>query len=346
MALRLKSSSGPGHFSIWQSGDEGPDLFMATADGVTDEDFAEILEGEHMHANFAFTERGVYEVTFEAVARLPGGDLVASGDVTYHFLVHHNVASQIEVVVPSNVTSGVPFVLTVTAKDSVGNTVSNYDGIVHFTSSDGAAILPSNSSLLNGTGFFAAVLKSTGPQTITATDTITASITGDAAITVNALPGVATHFTVSAPIDSVAGNAFVFVVTALDQSNVTATGYLGTVHVASSDPQSLLPPSMTLTNGIGFFVAILRTAGTQTITATDATTASINGTSNSVSVAVSALHHFGFTSVAVRRHHGQQLRLHRRCSGCLQQHRANLQRHGPVHEQRQRRPHAACATRR
>ena len=48
----------------------------------------------------------------------------------------------------------------------------------HFTSTDGAAVLPANSTLTNGTGTFSATLKTVGTQTITATDTVTASITG------------------------------------------------------------------------------------------------------------------------------------------------------------------------
>ncbi len=60
---------------------------MATADGITAADFITILEGGHGHFNFGFTEMGLYEVTFEAVATLADGDTVASGDVTYFFQV-------------------------------------------------------------------------------------------------------------------------------------------------------------------------------------------------------------------------------------------------------------------
>jgi Galactose oxidase, central domain len=49
---------------------------------------------------------------------------------------------------------------------------------VHFTSTDGQAALPANSTLMSGTGTFSVTLKTAGGQTITATDAATASITG------------------------------------------------------------------------------------------------------------------------------------------------------------------------
>jgi hypothetical protein len=49
---------------------------------------------------------------------------------------------------------------------------------VHFTSSDGAAVLPGDSTLTNGTGTFSATLTATGSQTITATDVAANALTG------------------------------------------------------------------------------------------------------------------------------------------------------------------------
>jgi hypothetical protein len=83
------------------------------------------------------------------------------------------------------------FSFTVTAKDQFNNTNTGYAGTVHFTSSDGAAILPANSTLTNGVGTFSATLNTTGSQTITATDTVTAAIIGNVVVTVNAAGAVA-----------------------------------------------------------------------------------------------------------------------------------------------------------
>lgn len=88
VSLHLKSVNGPGHFSIWESTGSGPSLLMATSDGITPEDRLLIGTGTHAHFNYAFSARGSYDVTFEAVATLPDGTVTTSGNVTYRFLVN------------------------------------------------------------------------------------------------------------------------------------------------------------------------------------------------------------------------------------------------------------------
>ena len=181
-----------------------------------------------------------------------------------------------------NATAGTAFNVTVTAKDQFGNTATGYSGTVHFTSSDGAAVLPTDATLSSGTGTFSATLKTAGSKTLTATDTATSSITGTTGVTVTAAP--ATHFTVAVPANATAGTAFTFTVTALDQFNNTDTGYAGTVHFTSSDGAATLPANATLTSGVGTFNQTLKTAGGRTLTATDTVHGSITGTSNSITV--------------------------------------------------------------
>ena len=99
----------------------------------------------------------------------------------------------------------------------------------------------------------------------------------------------ATHFSVSAPTSATAGVPFNITVTALNASNSTATGYTGTVHFTSSDSQVAgLPANYTFTaadDGVHTFTGLtLKTAGSQTVTATDTVTSSITG---SATVAVS-----------------------------------------------------------
>ncbi|MEN3369734.1 MAG: hypothetical protein V7609_1877 [Verrucomicrobiota bacterium] len=200
-------------------------------------------------------------------------------------------ATHFSVSAPASATAGSAFSFTVTALDQFNNTATGYAGTVHFTSTDGAATLPADTTLTNGAGTFNATLKTAGGQTITAKDTANASIAGTSnSITVNA--GPATHFTVSAPASATAGAAFNFTVTALDQFNNTATGYAGTVHFTSTDGAATLPANSTLASGVGTFSATLKTAGAQTITATDTVTASINGTSNTITVGAGTATHF------------------------------------------------------
>jgi hypothetical protein len=94
---------------------------------------------------------------------------------------------------------------------------------------------------------------------------------------------VATHFSVtSANAAPTAGIPFNVSVTALGASGQTVTTYSGTVHFASTDSQAVLPASLMIANGTGTFSATLKTAGPQTITATD--TASLTGTSGTITV--------------------------------------------------------------
>jgi hypothetical protein len=75
-------------------------------------------------------------------------------------------------------TAGAPLNFTVTALDGLGQVFPGYTGTVSFSSTDGQAVLPTSSNLTNGTGSFSAAFKTTGNQTITATDTATNSIDG------------------------------------------------------------------------------------------------------------------------------------------------------------------------
>src|SRR5262249_48858512 len=79
---------------------------------------------------------------------------------------------------PPTATTGTAFSFTVTALDAFGNVAGGYAGTGRFTSSDTMATLPANSTLSNGAGTFSATLKTSGNQTITATDTANSALTG------------------------------------------------------------------------------------------------------------------------------------------------------------------------
>src|SRR6266566_886369 len=206
-------------------------------------------------------------------------------------------ATHFTLAAPASATSGVAFSFTVTAQDQFNNTVTGYSGTVHFSSSDGAATLPADSTLSNGTGTFSATLKTAGSRTITATDTVSSSITGTSGA-ITASPAAATHFTLAAPASATSGVAFSFTVTAQDQFNNPATGYSGTVHFSSSDGAATLPVDSTLSSGTGTFSATLKTAGSRTIAATDTVSSSITGTSGAITVSPAAATHFTLAAPA------------------------------------------------
>jgi hypothetical protein len=157
-----------------------------------------------------------------------------------------------------------------------------YRGTVHFTSSDTKAGLPANYTFTaadNGVQTFSATLKTAGSQSITAADTHAGSIKGSSSVTVT--PAAAATFKVTGyPATTTAGTSHNFTVAALDAYGNVATGYRGTVHFTSSDAKAGLPANYAFTaadKGVHAFSAILKTAGSQSITAADTHTGSIKG---------------------------------------------------------------------
>ena len=214
----------------------------------------------------------------DATVPLPGSPLTTTVTIS------PGPATQFILVAPNSTNAGVPFTLAITARDAYGNVATGYAGHFALTSDDPAVPnLASDQTLANGVGTFTAILYTSGTRTITATDIATASITGTSnPITVSAQG--ANHFSVAAPAGATAGVGFNVTVTALDQFGNTATGYGGTVTFTSTDPAATLPISTTLTSGVKTISVTLATAGTQTITAKDTATPSIQGTSGTVVV--------------------------------------------------------------
>ena len=243
---------------------------------------------------------------------------------------------------PDPTTAGIDADVTVTAKDAFGNMATGYTGTVHFTSSDGQAVLPGNYTFTAGDAgrphLRAVTLKTAGTQTITATDTVTGPITGTgqrSAVTRRPPP----RSWSSAPGHGHRRSAFNVTVTAQDAYGNTATGYTGTVHFTSSDGQAVLPGQLHLhrrrrTAPTPSRRCTLKTAGNQTITATDTVTRRITGTrrrSRSTRAAATQLRGHGLPGPTDRRggaqRHGDRQRR-------LRQRRHRLHRHGPLHQQR------------
>jgi hypothetical protein len=190
------------------------------------------------------------------------------------------VATHFLVVAPPFAATGKPVTIYVTALDASNHKVVGYAGTVHFSSSDSAAVLPGDTTLVSGSGKFTVTLNTSGTQTVSATDTSNSSITCSAQIQV-AAPGVAVRFVVFAePRFLQSGQTTTLFVAALDANNHLATTYPGTVHFMSSDTAATLPGDATLTSGIGIFSATLVTTGHQTITVTDVSNSSLTGTAN------------------------------------------------------------------
>src|SRR3954470_8297033 len=79
------------------------------------------------------------------------------------------------------------------------------------------------------------------------------------------LLAAATHYGVVLPSSVTAGIAFNFTVTALDASNLAATGYSGTLHFASTDSNGTMPANSLMSGSSQQFSATFRTASTRLI---------------------------------------------------------------------------------
>jgi uncharacterized delta-60 repeat protein len=102
-------------------------------------------------------------------------------------------------------------------------------------------------------------------------------------------------FAISGPSSLTAGTAGSFIVTALNADGTVNTSYTGTVAITSSDPKAVVPANYTFTaadQGVHTFTVILKTAGSQSITATDTATSSITGSESGITITPAAASQF------------------------------------------------------
>ena len=202
---------------------------------------------------------------------------------------------------PSAQAAGSAFSVTVNAVDTNWNVVSASD-TVGITSSDANALLPTNAPLVAGTGTFSVTLKTSGSQTLTATDitdgTKGADTSGAISVSAGAFarlqllvpgetaaPGTPSGKT-GTPSAQAAGSAFSVTVNAVD-TNWNVVSASDTVGITSSDANALLPTNAPLVAGTRTFSVTLKTSGSQTLTATDITDGT-KGAATSGAISVNA----------------------------------------------------------
>ena len=206
----------------------------------------------------------------------------AIGDPTSAALDHFVVSAPPAAVALS------PFDVTVTAVDVAGNPVSSYAGTITFSTSDPyGAFAPASYTFLtadHGSRTFTGVatLRTAGTQTVGVADGATSGVSGSIAVASGpfagvlilvpgetASPGSPTGVSGAAtPQD--ANIPFTVTVVAVDGASnpVPATD---TVTITSSDGAAGLPPDAALVGGSQTFAVNLRTPGSWTVTASDAT---------------------------------------------------------------------------
>jgi len=125
----------------------------------------------------------LYSVTANAGSAGRSGTLTIAGQtftIVQAGSSSAGTATHFSVMPPASATAGSPLSFTVTALDANNQIVGGYSDPVQFTSTDGAATLPSD-AILNGTGTFSASLVTAGAQTITVSDSLKPSVTGTSA---------------------------------------------------------------------------------------------------------------------------------------------------------------------
>ncbi|MGC4115890.1 MAG: hypothetical protein QM765_15115 [Myxococcales bacterium] len=258
-------------------------------------------------ARYVFTasDNGVHE--FNVVLRKAGTQTVTATDVSVSAAGRATVtvtgaeaASFTVEGVLSPFTAGTKGSVTVTAKDAFENVATGYLGTLHFTSDDGAAVLPANYLFVagdNGTHTFTdgVQLFGAGTHSVTATDATASAITGkQTGITVVAAAAASLKVEgIKSPIN--AGEPSSVTVSAFDPFNNPATSYTGRIHFTSTATTAPLPTlpadyefqaadrgAKVFPNGV-----VLRTPGKVNVVATDVAPGStIAGAQNDIEVQV------------------------------------------------------------
>ena len=263
--------------------------------------------------SFLASDAGIHAFTNGAQLKTAGVQSISVTDLTTGFtgsqtgiLVTATVGSGLTLAgFPNPTTAGAPGTFVVSARDQFGNVANSYKGTVRFSTTDAQSTagngLPVSYTFVAGdNGVHAFVnggtLKTAGLQSITATDTATATIAGTQSGILVAADVAATLALVGYPSPVAAGSANPFSVTARDRFGNLTTNYTGTVLFGSSDPQvgpnKGLPISYTFTPadaGTKTFAASLKTAGVQSLTATDIVSPGLTGTQNNITVTAGAL---------------------------------------------------------
>ena len=201
-------------------------------------------------------------------------------------------ASELQVSVPSSVTAGLPFTVTVTALDSNGNTQLNFNDPLSLTI-NGQSTSLATITMSGGTGSTSLTFTSVGSTSLAVTDNLIPLFTGTSGL-FSVLPGAASVLVVSGyPQTAHQGIPATGSMTAYDAYNNLDTNFNGGVTVTTSESSTPIPA--TLTNGVGTFSAAFASPGSgQSITASSVGLSSVS----EIGITVSAVPTYVVTSTA------------------------------------------------
>jgi hypothetical protein len=265
---------------------------------LTSTDGHAVCDGKSLPTSYTFVAGDHGTHTFTATLQTAGSQTITATDqannsliaTTNPITVSAGPFSKFLVSIPGGNTlvAGNPFLVSVQAADQFGNPVTSYSGPTSVAAAASPPDPQAESSIIgtlnsSGFGLFLGNLKTVGNYTLTATAGNFSGTSGNLAV----IPSDPTYFTVTAPAAATTGNPVRVTVTAYDHFGNIATSYTGTAKLTGTDSAANLG-SYTFTtgagkdNGIHTFPVTFKTAGSQTITATDtaSTNPTITGTSN------------------------------------------------------------------
>jgi hypothetical protein len=293
-----------------------PGSFTVTAlnaDGTTDTSYTGTVvftssdPKANLPSSYTFTAADAGTHTFRATLFTPGTQSITATDITTAGLTGTDggiivlpAASQLAFgQQPSTTTAGqaISPAVTVDVENPAGNVVSGDSFTVTLTLNGGTFANGSATVSVVASGgvatFSNVTIDAAGNYTLTATD---GSLTPAHSASFTVKPAAVSQLVVSGfPSPATAGASHTFTVTAEDAYGNVASGYTGTVHFTSSDGKASLPANYTFTNadaGQHTFSATLKTAGTQSITATDTAMATLTGTDSGITVNPAAASQF------------------------------------------------------
>jgi hypothetical protein len=214
--------------------------------------------------------------------------------------------------IQSPVNAGLPFTVTIRAETNSGQIVGNFSGSVHLAASTGTGtILPDHvgpfvSGIWSGS---LTLTKASTNVSITASDDVIPNPHTGTSNLISVLPGVFQKLQIllpgenpqpgippgksGTPSDQLTGVQFIFDVRAVDAYWNLISSEDDSIEVTSTDPLANIPNRSKLINGSASLSAIMGTASTQTISASDITDPTITGdVSSSFLVNPGELDHF------------------------------------------------------
>ncbi|KAA3613867.1 MAG: hypothetical protein DWQ05_16460 [Calditrichaeota bacterium] len=188
---------------------------------------------------------------------------------------------------PGEILSGSSIQVRINAVDAWWNVISGNSDVVHLTSSDPVATLPSDASLNSGTRQVIVTMSSTGLQTITASDQTNGSVAPNTSSLLRVNPGNFDHFVFN-PINGpvTAGTPFQVTIIAADAVGNPVNAFSGVVNLESvTGPGTVSPTQLNFNNGQwNGNVTITKASGSAVLSVSDAANPPHVGSSNQFTV--------------------------------------------------------------